>query len=62
MTKTWPNNLRVGCKSPFSLVEFIETYENLEKKLKQFEGDFEKYEVFEFPMFKMPIVGTFSML
>jgi hypothetical protein len=26
-------------------VEFIETYENLEKKLKQFEGDFEKYEV-----------------
>jgi hypothetical protein len=43
-------------------VEFIETYENLEKKLKQFEGDFEKYEVFEFWMFKMPIVGTFSML
>jgi hypothetical protein len=34
----------------------------LKNKLKQFEGDFEKNEVFELPMFKMPIVGTFSML
>jgi hypothetical protein len=62
MSKIWPNNLKVGCKSPFSLVEFIDMYENLKKILKQFEGEFEKYEVSEFRMFKMPIVGTFSML
>ncbi len=36
VNKTQPNDLRIGCKSPSNLVEFLE---NLEKKLEEFEGE-----------------------
>ncbi len=47
MRKNWPNDLKVGCKSPSNLVEFIEVDQDLEEKLEQFEGDFERDEVSE---------------
>ncbi len=47
VSKNWPNDLRVGCKSPFNLVEFIEVDQDIEEELEQFKGNFEKDEVFE---------------
>jgi hypothetical protein len=43
VSKKWSNDLRVGCKSPSSLIEFIKVDGHLE--LEQFEGDFERDEV-----------------
>jgi len=43
MNKKWPNNLRIGCKHFFNLVELIEA--ELEEELKEFEGTFEKDEI-----------------
>ncbi len=40
LNKNWPNDVRVGCKSPNDLVEFIEMNEQLEEKLQEFEGEF----------------------
>jgi hypothetical protein len=48
--QNWPNDPKLGCKSPFSLVDFVETNANLEEKLKEleeFEGAFERDEVME---------------
>jgi hypothetical protein len=45
VNKIWPNGLRVGYKSPFSLIEFIEMDANLEEELENFEKAFEKDEV-----------------
>jgi hypothetical protein len=42
VNKNWPNDLRIGCKSPCSFVDFIETNANLKEELKEFEGVFEK--------------------
>jgi hypothetical protein len=36
---------RIGYKSPFSLVEFIDINVDLEKELEEFEGSFERDEV-----------------
>ncbi len=47
MSKNWPNDPRRGCKSPFSLVDFIESDFNLEEKFEKFEGAFERAEVME---------------
>jgi hypothetical protein len=33
VSKNWPHDARVGCKSPSNLVEFIEMDEQLEKEL-----------------------------
>jgi hypothetical protein len=44
MNKNWPNDPRVGCKSPYNLVDFIESDLNLEE---EFEGAFERDEVVE---------------
>lgn len=41
LSKNWPNDANVGCKSPSNLVEFIKIEGDLEKELEQFEGDFE---------------------
>ncbi len=35
MNQNWPNNPRIGCKSPSSLVNFIESDLNLKEKLKK---------------------------
>ncbi len=47
MSKNWPNDFRIGCKSPSSLANFIESDLNLEEKLKEFEGAFERDKVVE---------------
>ncbi len=44
VNKNWPYDPRVSCKSPSSLVDFIENDLNLEEKL-EFEGAFERVEV-----------------
>jgi len=45
--KHWPNDVRIGYKSPFSMVDFIETNVKLEEELEEFEGAFEKDEIME---------------
>ncbi len=40
--KKWPNDLKVGCKSLFSLIHISEIDVKLENELKKFEGAFEK--------------------
>lgn len=47
MSKIWPNDLKVGCKFQFNLMEYIETNENLKKELEKFEVDFEEDKVIE---------------
>ncbi len=47
VNKNWLNDLRTRCKSPSNLVEFLEKDINLEEKLREFEGDFERDEVIE---------------
>jgi hypothetical protein len=47
VNKNLLNDLRIGCKSPFNLLEFLERDINLEEELEEFEGEFEKDEVFE---------------
>ncbi len=47
VNKIWPTDPRIGCKPPSSLVDFIESDFNLRKKLKEFEGAFEKDKVVE---------------
>jgi hypothetical protein len=39
VNKNWLNDPRIGCKSPFNLLEFLEKDMNLEEK---FEGEFER--------------------
>ncbi len=43
----WPNDPRIGCKSPSSLVELFETHVDL-KDFQEFEGAFERDVVMEF--------------
>ncbi len=44
VNKNWPSDSRIGCKSLFSLVKFIDIDGDLED-LEEFEGFFEKDEV-----------------
>ncbi len=44
ISKNWPNDAKVGYKSPSDLVEFIEMDEQLEEELQEFEGEFEREE------------------
>ncbi len=44
VNKNWPNDPRIGCKSTFRLVDFIDTNLILEKEL-EFEEAFEKNKV-----------------
>jgi len=43
--KVGPIDLRVGCKSPSSLIKLIGIDANLEEELEQFERTFERYEI-----------------
>jgi hypothetical protein len=45
--KNWPNDAKIGCKSPFNLVEFLEKDVNLEKEFEKIKGEFERDEVVE---------------
>jgi hypothetical protein len=44
MNKNWPNDPRIGCKSPSNLVDFIESDLNLKE---EFERAFERDEIVE---------------
>ncbi len=48
VNKNWPNDLRISCKSPSSLIDLIEIDVNLDEELEELEGAFEKDEVMEF--------------
>jgi hypothetical protein len=45
VSKNWPNDAKVGCKSLNDLVEFIEMDEQLEEELQEFEGEFEQEKI-----------------
>ncbi len=47
MNKNWPNDYRVGWKSPSNLLELISVNQNLEEELEQFERTFEKNEIMD---------------
>ncbi len=47
MNKNWPSGPMISCKPFFSLVELIETNVDLEEKLEEFEGTFERDEILE---------------
>jgi hypothetical protein len=47
VNKNWLNDLRIGCKSPSNLLEFLEKDVDLEEELKEFEGEFLRDEVVE---------------
>jgi hypothetical protein len=49
VNKSWPNDPRIGCKSPSSLVELINIDVDLEKEIEEFEFIFfERNKVMEF--------------
>jgi hypothetical protein len=52
VSKNWPNNSKGGCKASSNVIQIIEMDEDLDKELEQFEGDFERDEVFELKMCK----------
>jgi hypothetical protein len=45
VNKNWPSDPKIGCKSPFSLVKFIDIDGDLEEELEKFEGSFERDKV-----------------
>jgi hypothetical protein len=51
VNRNWFNDPRIGCKSPSSLVELIESDVFLQKELEEFEIVFERDEVMEFLIF-----------
>jgi hypothetical protein len=48
VNKNWRNDLRISCKSPYSLIDLIEINVNLDEELEEFERAFENDEVMEF--------------
>jgi hypothetical protein len=47
VNKNWPNDSKIGCKSPSSLVYLIETDLSLEQDFEKFEKAFERDEILE---------------
>jgi hypothetical protein len=45
VNKNWPSDPKIGCKSPFSLVKFIDIDGDLEEELENFECSFERDKV-----------------
>jgi hypothetical protein len=45
VNKNYPNDLRIGYKSPSNLVEFLEKDVGLKEELEEFEGEFERDEI-----------------
>jgi hypothetical protein len=41
VSKNWPNVLKIGWKSPSSLVKFIDIDGDFEEELEEFESSFE---------------------
>ncbi len=44
VSQNWPNDPKVGCNMPSTLVEFIKKDEIVEEELEEFEREFEKEE------------------
>ncbi len=42
MTKSWPNDVRVGCKAPFTLVKLINSKIDSKEELDEIEISFEQ--------------------
>jgi hypothetical protein len=47
VNKNWPNDVRVGCKAPSSLVKLIGFEIDIEEDLDEFESSFELEELNE---------------
>jgi hypothetical protein len=47
VNKNWFNDLKIGCKPPSNLVEFLKRDIDWEEELEEFEGEFEKDEIAE---------------
>jgi hypothetical protein len=45
VNKNWPNDLRIGCKPFFNLVQLIEANAKLEEELEEFEKTFKRNEI-----------------
>ncbi len=45
VSKNWPSDPKVGCKSPSNLVELIQRDLDFEDELEEFEGSFEWDEI-----------------
>jgi hypothetical protein len=47
VSKNWPSDPRVGCSSPFSLIELTEVDIALQEELEQYESEFEQDELLD---------------
>jgi hypothetical protein len=47
VSKNWPNDPKISCKSLFSLAHFIESDLDLEKEFEEFKRTFERDKVVE---------------
>jgi len=47
VNKNWLNDLKIRCKPPFNLVEFLKRDIDWEEELEEFEGEFERDEIVE---------------
>ncbi len=47
LSQNWPNDPRLGCKTPSNFVEFIEKDKIIEEELEEFEGGFEREEIID---------------
>jgi len=45
VSQNWPNDPRLGCKTPFNFVKFIKKDKIIEEELKEFEGGLEREEI-----------------
>ncbi len=52
VNKNLPNDPRVGCSSPFGLIELIEANLALEEELEQHESEFEQDELLDLQFVK----------
>ncbi len=69
--QNWPNDPRVGCNMPSTLVKFIEKDEIVEEKLEEFENEFENEKIVNmnslyfkkyFPSFINLLFSSFIMI
>jgi len=45
VSQNWPNDPRLGCKTPFNFVDFIEKDKIIEEELEEFEGEFKREKI-----------------
>ncbi len=45
VSQNWPNDPRLGCKTPSNFLEFIKKDKIIEEELKEFEGGLEREEI-----------------